>query len=40
VNPFVKAHALDLNYGGRGFLYHVPDGYKPLEANPIAATSN
>jgi uncharacterized protein YecT (DUF1311 family) len=32
VNPFLKAHALDLNYGDRAFLYHVPDGYKPLEA--------
>jgi len=32
LNPFMKAHALDLNYGERTFLYHVPDGYKPLEA--------
>jgi hypothetical protein len=32
VNPFLKAHALDLNYGDRAFLYHLPDGYKPLEA--------
>jgi len=31
VNAFLKAHALDLNYGDRGFVYHVPDGYKPLE---------
>jgi uncharacterized protein YecT (DUF1311 family) len=32
VNPFLKAHTLDLNYGDRAFLYHAPDGYKPLEA--------
>jgi uncharacterized protein YecT (DUF1311 family) len=32
VNPFLKAHMLDLNYGDRAFLYHLPDGYKPLEA--------
>ncbi|MGB9467553.1 MAG: lysozyme inhibitor LprI family protein [Candidatus Acidiferrum sp.] len=33
VNPFLKAHALELNYGDRAFLYHAPDGYKPLEAH-------
>jgi uncharacterized protein YecT (DUF1311 family) len=33
VNPFLKTHALDLNYGARAFVYHVPDGYKPLETN-------
>jgi uncharacterized protein YecT (DUF1311 family) len=33
VNPFVKARALDLNYGDRAFLYHLPDGYKPLESH-------
>jgi uncharacterized protein YecT (DUF1311 family) len=33
VNQFLKVHSLDLNYGDRGFLYHVPDGYKPLEAH-------
>jgi uncharacterized protein YecT (DUF1311 family) len=33
VNPFLKAHALDLNYGDRTFLYHLPDGYKPLETH-------
>jgi uncharacterized protein YecT (DUF1311 family) len=32
VNPFMKARALDLNYGDRAFLYHLPDGYRPLEA--------
>jgi uncharacterized protein YecT (DUF1311 family) len=33
VNDFLKKHALDMNYGGRAFLYHLPDGYKPLEPN-------
>jgi len=33
VNPFLKAHALEINYGDRAFVYHVPDGYKPLEAH-------
>lgn len=33
VNPFLRAHALELNYGERAFLYHLPDGYKPLEAH-------
>jgi uncharacterized protein YecT (DUF1311 family) len=33
VNPFLKAHALELNYGERAFLYHLPDGYKALEAH-------
>jgi uncharacterized protein YecT (DUF1311 family) len=37
VNPFLKAHALELNYGDRGFVYHVPDGYKPLEATATVA---
>jgi uncharacterized protein YecT (DUF1311 family) len=37
VNPFLKAHALELNYGDRAFLYHAPDGYKPLEARYTAA---
>jgi uncharacterized protein YecT (DUF1311 family) len=38
VNPFLRAHALDLNYGDRTFLYHVPDGYKPLEAHNTSAS--
>ncbi len=38
VNPFLKAHALDLNYGDRGFVYHVPDGYKPLEGHYTSAS--
>jgi uncharacterized protein YecT (DUF1311 family) len=33
INPFLKAHALEINYGGRAFLYHLPDGYKPLESH-------
>jgi uncharacterized protein YecT (DUF1311 family) len=33
VNPFLKAHTLDLNYGDRAFLYHMPDGYRALEAH-------
>lgn len=37
VNAFLKAHALELNYGDRGFVYHVPDGYKPLEASATVA---
>jgi uncharacterized protein YecT (DUF1311 family) len=38
VNPFLKARALDLNYGDRAFLYHVPDGYKPLEGHYTSAS--
>jgi uncharacterized protein YecT (DUF1311 family) len=38
VNPFLKAHALDINYGDRSFLYHAPDGYKPLEAHYTSAS--
>ena len=37
VNPFLKAHALALNYGDHGFVYHLPDGYKPLEATSTVA---
>lgn len=37
VNPFLKVHALELNYGDRGFVYHLPDGYKPLEARATVA---
>ena len=37
INQFLKAHALELNYGDRGFVYHVPDGYKPLEAHQTVA---
>ena len=38
VNAFLKAHSLELNYGDHGFVYHVPDGYKPLEnAQAVAA---
>ena len=37
VNAFLKAHALELNYGDRGFMYHVPDGYKPLEGRQTVA---
>jgi hypothetical protein len=37
-NQFLKVHALDLNYGDRGFVYHVPDGYKPLEAHTTSAS--
>lgn len=33
VNQFLKAHALELNYGDHSFLYHLPDGYKPLETH-------
>lgn len=33
INQFLKTNALEMNYGGHGFLYHVPDGYKPLEAH-------
>ena len=38
VNAFLKARALDLNYGDRAFLYHVPDGYKPLEGHYTSAS--
>jgi uncharacterized protein YecT (DUF1311 family) len=38
VNPFLKAHALDLNYGDRTFLYHLPEGYKPLEGHYSSAS--
>lgn len=38
VNPFLNAHALELNYGDRSFLYHVPDGYKPLEVHATSAS--
>jgi uncharacterized protein YecT (DUF1311 family) len=37
MNPFLKTHAVDLNYGDRGFVYHVPDGYKPLETSQSVA---
>jgi uncharacterized protein YecT (DUF1311 family) len=37
INPFLKVHALELNYGDRGFVYHLPDGYKPLEAHQTVA---
>jgi len=37
MNPFLKTHAVDLNYGDRGFVYHVPDGYKPLETGQTVA---
>lgn len=37
VNAFLKAHALELNYGDHGFVYHLPDGYKPLEAHQAVA---
>lgn len=32
INQFLQVHALELNYGDHAFLYHLPDGYKPLEA--------
>jgi uncharacterized protein YecT (DUF1311 family) len=38
VNPFLKARVLDLNYGDRSFLYHLPDGYKPLEGHYTSAS--
>ena len=37
VNDFLKAHALEMNFGGHAFLYHLPDGYKPLEPNQAAS---
>lgn len=37
VNDFLKKHALEMNYGGHAFLYHLPDGYKPLEPNQSAS---
>jgi uncharacterized protein YecT (DUF1311 family) len=33
INQFLQVHALELNYGDHAFLYHLPDGYKPLEAH-------
>ncbi len=33
VNAFLKAHSLDPNYGDRAFVYHMPDGYRALEAH-------
>jgi uncharacterized protein YecT (DUF1311 family) len=37
MNGFLKSHALDPNYGDHGFVYHVPDGYKPLETGQTVA---
>ncbi len=31
LNPFFKAHAFDVNFGDRAFIYHTPDGYSPLQ---------
>jgi hypothetical protein len=31
VNQFQKAQALDVNFGERAFIYHIPDGYKALQ---------
>lgn len=39
VNPFLKARVLELNLGDHGFVYHVPDGYKPLEARQAVAVA-
>jgi uncharacterized protein YecT (DUF1311 family) len=33
VNQFLKTHALEINYGGKDFQYHLPDGFKPLETH-------
>jgi hypothetical protein len=37
VNDFLKKHALEMNYGGHSFFYHLPGGYKPLEPNQSAS---
>lgn len=37
MNPFLKSHVLELNYGDHGFVYHLPDGYKPLEPGQSVA---
>ncbi|HKV24751.1 MAG TPA: lysozyme inhibitor LprI family protein [Candidatus Acidoferrum sp.] len=37
MNAFLKTHALEPNYGDHGFVYHVPDGYKPLEGHQAVA---
>jgi len=31
LNPFLNAHALDVNFGDRAFTYHLPDGYSALQ---------
>jgi len=33
LNPFLSAHLLDVNFGGRAFAYHMPDGYSPLQSH-------
>jgi uncharacterized protein YecT (DUF1311 family) len=31
INPFLSAHALEINFGGKDFSYHIPEGYRPLQ---------
>jgi uncharacterized protein YecT (DUF1311 family) len=31
INSFLTARILDVNFGDRGFAYHLPDGYSPLQ---------
>jgi len=33
LNALLKSHVLDVNFGDRAFVYHIPDGYSPLQAN-------
>jgi uncharacterized protein YecT (DUF1311 family) len=33
LNSLIKARVLDVNFGGRAFTYHIPDGYSPMDAH-------
>lgn len=36
LSPLFKAHAFDVNFGDRAFVYHTPDGYAALQTSPSA----
>jgi len=40
LNPMFKAHAFEINFGDRAFVYHTPDGYSPLQSTSSAASNN
>jgi uncharacterized protein YecT (DUF1311 family) len=31
LSPFLSTHLIEVNFGERGFAYHMPDGYGPLQ---------
>lgn len=33
LNPFLNSHLIEVNFGERAFVYHLPDGYSPLQAH-------